>query len=137
MGVIKEFKTFALRGNVMDMAVGVIIGGAFGKIISSVVGDVIMPPLGMILGKVNFTDLAITLNKEAVEKGADPVLWRYGAFVQTCLDFLILAFCVFALVKLMNMALKKKADIPEPSKPAEPTKEEILLTEIRDAIKNK
>ncbi len=129
MGFLQEFKAFALKGNVMDMAVGVIIGGAFQKIISSVVGDVIMPPLGMLLGKEDFSNLAVTLNPHAVAAGAEPVLWRLGAFVQTCIDFLILALCVFLLVKGINMLHKKRADAPTP-----PTKEETLLTEIRDAL---
>lgn len=135
MGLVQEFKTFALRGNVMDMAVGVIIGGAFGKIISSVVADIIMPPIGMLLGNVSFSDLSVTLNKAAVSSGAEPVLWKYGSFIQNCIDFLILALCVFFMVKLMNMAAKKKAE--EPAAPAAPSKEEVLLTEIRDAIKEK
>ncbi|MDR2912368.1 MAG: large-conductance mechanosensitive channel protein MscL [Alistipes sp.] len=131
MKFIEEFKTFALRGNVMDMAVGVIIGGAFQKIISSIVGDIIMPPLGMLLGRVDFTALAVTLNPSAVATGAAPVLWRYGAFIQTCLDFLILALCVFLLVKALN-ALKRKSTAATP--PPAPTATETLLTEIRDLL---
>ena len=98
MSFIKEFKSFALKGNVMDMAVGVIIGGAFGKIVTSVVNDVLMPPIGMMLGGTDFSQLSVTLNQKAIEAAAaagetvEPVLWKYGAFIQTCVDFLILAF---------------------------------------------
>ncbi len=130
MKFLDEFKAFALKGNVMDMAVGVIIGGAFQKIISSVVADIIMPPVGMILGKTDFAKLAVTLNPDKVAAGAEPVLWKYGAFIQTCLDFLILALCVFLLVKGIN-ALRKA-----PSAPA-PTKDQALLTEIRDLLAKK
>ena len=132
MKFLDEFKAFALKGNVMDMAVGVIIGGAFQKIISSVVGDIIMPPLGMLLGKVDFSDLAVTLNSSAVAAGAEPVLWKYGAFIQTCLDFFILALCVFLLVKGINLLKRKQAEAP--AAPAAPTNEETLLTEIRDLL---
>lgn len=116
----------------MDMAVGVIIGGAFQKIISSIVGDLILPPIGMLMGKQDFSNLAVTLNPGDVATGAEPVLWRYGAFIQTCIDFLILALCVFLLVKFINMLHHKKAE-----EPAAPTKEETLLTEIRDLLKRK
>jgi large conductance mechanosensitive channel len=129
MKFLDEFKAFALKGNVMDMAVGVIIGGAFQKIISSVVGDIIMPPLGMLLGKTDFTKLAVTLNPSKVAAGADPVLWKYGAFIQTCLDFFILALCVFLLVKAINLLRKTPYVAP-------PTKDQALLTEIRDLLKN-
>ncbi|MDR2891048.1 MAG: large-conductance mechanosensitive channel protein MscL [Alistipes sp.] len=129
MGFLQEFKAFALKGNVMDMAVGVIIGGAFQKIISSVVGDVIMPPLGMLLGKVDFADLAVTLNPGAVASGAEPVLWKYGAFIQTCLDFMILALCVFLLIKLLNMLKLKQGAVV-----VAPTVDQTLLAEIRDLL---
>lgn len=129
MNFLEEFKSFALKGNVMDMAVGVIIGGAFQKIISSVVGDIIMPPLGMLLGNTDFTNLAVTLNPAKVAEGAEPVLWKYGAFIQTCLDFAILALCVFLLVKGIN-ALRKGPAV------AAPTKDQQLLTEIRDLLKS-
>ena len=111
MGFLKEFKTFAIKGNVMDMAVGVIIGGAFGKIVTSLVNDILMPPIGMLLGNVDFKDLKINLAavKDAavsvVSDGvapSEPVYWNYGAFIQQCIDFAILAFCVFLIVKLMN-----------------------------------
>jgi large conductance mechanosensitive channel len=128
MGFLQEFKAFALKGNVMDMAVGVIIGGAFQKIISSVVNDILMPPLGMLFGKTHFGDLAVTLNPAKVAAGAEPVLWKYGSFIQVCFDFLILAFCVFLLVKMIN----KLRHVPAAS-PA-PTKDQALLTEIRDLL---
>ncbi len=128
MKFLDEFKAFALKGNVMDMAVGVIIGGAFQKIISSVVADIIMPPIGMLLGNTDFSKLAVTLNPDKVAEGAEAVLWKYGAFIQTCLDFLILALCVFLLVKGINMLRKAPVDAP--------TKDQTLLTEIRDLLKD-
>ena len=155
MGFLKEFKAFALKGNVMDMAVGVIIGGAFGKIVTSLVNDILMPPIGMLLGNVDFKDLKVNLAavKDAaasvVSDGvvpSEPVYWNYGAFIQQCIDFAILAFCVFLLVKLMNKLsnLKKKeeeqpapAPAPAPAPEPEPTKEELLLAEIRDLLKDK
>lgn len=137
MSIIKEFKDFALKGNVMDMAVGVIIGGAFGKIVSSVVNDILMPPIGMLLGGTDFTSLSVVLNKHAVAEGAEAVTWNYGAFIQTCVDFLILAFCVFLLVKAMNMLMRKKEEAPAPAPDPAPSKEEVLLTEIRDLLKEK
>ena len=143
MGFLKDFKAFALKGNVMDMAVGVIIGGAFGKIVASLVNDVIMPPLGMLLGKVNFTDLSVTLH-EAVMEGdkiiTPAVTWKYGAFIQQVVDFAILAFCVFLMVKVMTrLTTKKKEEEPAPAPAPEPapSKEEVLLTEIRDLLKEK
>ena len=135
MGFLQEFKAFALKGNVMDLAVGVIIGGAFGKIVTSLVNDVIMPPLGMLIGKVNFTDLAFNLGTEA-----EPVMWKYGAFLQQVVDFALLAFCVFMMVKVMNQLIKKReepAPAPAPAPEPEPTAEEKLLTEIRDHLKEK
>ena len=149
MGFLKEFKAFALKGNVMDMAVGVIIGGAFGKIVTSLVNDILMPPIGMLLGNVDFKDLKVNLAalKDAavsvVNEGAvpsEPVYWNYGAFIQQCIDFAILAFCVFLLVKLMNRLsnLKKKEEKPAtPPAPPAPSKEEVLLTESRDLLKEK
>jgi large conductance mechanosensitive channel len=135
MGWVKEFKTFAMRGNVMDMAVGIVIGGAFGKIVSSFVGDVIMPPLGFLLGKVNFTDLTVTLKPAAVEGGREiaAVTLNYGKFVQTTVDFLIIAFAIFLMVKGLN-ALKRKAEAT-PAAPPPLSKEAQLLTEIRDLLK--
>jgi large conductance mechanosensitive channel len=132
MSVMKEFKEFAMKGNVVDLAVGIIIGGAFGKIVSSLVGDVLMPPLGLMIGGVNFTNLSITL-KEAV--GADgAVLLRYGAFIQTLFDFAIVALAIFLVVKAMNALQRKKAEAP--AAPAPPPKQEVLLSEIRDILKS-
>jgi large conductance mechanosensitive channel len=133
MGMMQEFKTFAMRGNVVDMAVGIIIGGAFGKIISSFVADVIMPPIGLLLGGVNFSDLAITI-KAAVGDAAAVTL-NYGKFIQTVVDFLIIAFAIFMVIKAMN-SLKKKEEAA-PSSPPPPPKDEVLLTEIRDLLKQK
>ncbi len=128
MGMIKEFKEFAVKGNVVDMAVGIIIGAAFGKIVSSFVADVIMPPIGLLMGGVDFTNLAITL-KEAV--GDTPaVLLSYGKFIQSLVDFIIVAFAIFIAVKAIN-SMKKK----EEEKPEEPPKQEVLLEEIRDLLK--
>jgi len=129
MGLISEFKTFVQRGNVVDMAVGVILGGAFGKIVSSLVADILMPPIGLALGDVQFGDLAVRLGGT----DAAPVLLRYGAFTQAVLDFLIVAFCVFLLVKAVN-ALKKPA---APAAPAEPPAEQKLLAEIRDLLRQR
>ena len=136
---INEFKEFAVKGNAVDMAVGVIIGGAFGKIVSSIVDDIIMPPIGWLIGGVKFTDLKFTLPQIdlGVEKLA-PVTINYGNFIQTCFDFIIIAFCVFLLVKGINRLARKK-DVPakEEPKAPEPTNEEKLLAEIRDLLKNK
>ena len=138
--LIQEFKEFAIKGNAVDMAVGVIIGGAFGKIVSSIVDDIIMPPIGWLIGGVNFSDLKWTL--PAVEipgvTTAAPATINYGNFLQTLLDFIIIAFCVFMMVKGINKLSKKKEE--EPAAPApdpEPTNEEKLLSEIRDLLKNK
>ena len=134
MSFISEFKEFAMRGNVIDMAVGVVIGGAFGKIVSSLVGDIIMPVVGAITGGVNFTDLKLTL-KEAAE-GAPAVTINYGSIIQTMVDFLIIAFCIFCDIKALNK-LKNKLPKEEEAAPAEPeTPADIaLLTEIRDLLK--
>lgn len=131
--MLQEFKDFAMKGNVVDMAVGVIIGGAFGKIVSSVVADVIMPPIGLLMGGVDFTKLAITL-KEAVDEKTPAVMLNYGNFFQTVVDFTIVAFAIFMAIKMMNKL--KKAEVAPPAPPA-PTKEELLLTEIRDLLKSK
>ncbi len=131
MSMMEEFKQFAMRGNVVDLAVGVVIGGAFGKIVSSVVADVIMPPLGLLLGGVNFSHLSITL-KEAVGE-APAVTLNYGSFIQTCIDFIIIAFAIFLLVKAMNSLKKAEAAAPPPPPPAQ----EVLLAEIRDLLKSK
>lgn len=131
MSMMSEFKSFAMRGNVVDMAVGIVIGGAFGKIVSSFVADVLMPPIGLLLGNVDFSDLAVTL-REAGD-GVDAVLLRYGVFVQTVVDFIIIAFAIFMVVKAMNTVMKKEEE--KPAEPPKPSKEEVLLTEIRDALK--
>ena len=133
MSMVKEFKEFAMRGNVVDMAVGIVIGAAFGKIVASFVNDVLMPPIGMLLGGVDFSELMITL-KGAVDD-APAVVLKYGAFVNTVLDFLIVAFAIFMVIKGMN-ALKKKEEAAPPA-PPKPTKEEVLLTEIRDVLKSR
>ena len=141
MGFLKEFKAFALKGNVMDMAVGVIIGGAFGKIVTSLVNDIIMPPIGILVGGVDFTNLKLVIKKAVIEGGAEiapAVTWNYGAFIQQVVDFTILAFCVFMMVKVMNKLLKKEEKKPAtPPAPPAPSKEEVLLTEIRDILKEK
>ena len=136
MKILKEFKEFAVKGNVMDMAVGIIIGAAFGKIVASFVADVIMPPIGILLGGVSFTDLALVL-KEAV--GETPaVTLAYGKFIQTVVDFTIIALAVFMMIKAIN-TLKRKEESPPaaPAEPPPPSKEELLLAEIRDLLKNK
>ena len=131
MKIFEEFKTFAMKGNVIDMAVGIIIGAAFGKIVASVVSDVIMPPIGLLVGGVNFSDLKFVM-KEAV--GTNPaVTLNYGNFLQVTFDFLIVAFAVFLLIKGLNSAKKKKEEAPAAA--PTPTKEEVLLTEIRDLLK--
>ena len=136
--VLQEFKKFAMRGNVIDMAVGIIIGGAFGKIVSSIVGDIIMPAVGLLVGGVNFTDLKIVL-KHAVMEGdkviTPAVTLNYGNFIQTTFDFLIIAFAVFLLVKAVNSLSKKKEEAP--AAPPAPPADVQLLTEIRDLLKNK
>lgn len=129
MSLISEFKDFAVKGNMVDMAVGIIVGGAFGKIVSSFVEDVLMPPIGMLLGGVDFTDLGITL-KQAAE-GAEAVVLRYGSFIQTVIDFLIIAFAIFIVVKWINSLKKQQEEAPPP----EPPKQEVLLEEIRDLLR--
>lgn len=140
MGMVKEFKEFAMRGNVVDMAVGIIIGGAFGKIVSSLVQDVIMPPIGLLMGGVNFSQLYINLGDttydtlvQAVEAAA-PVI-KYGAFLQTVIDFLIIAFAIFMMIKALNSMKKKQVEAPAP--PPAPSDEVVLLKEIRDLLKQK
>ena len=156
MAFFKEFKEFALKGNVMDMAVGVIIGGAFGKIVSSLVNDILMPPIGALIGNTDFSQLKLDISKvrdvtssamqsvegivagssQAPAAAAEPIYWNYGAFIQQCVDFTILALCVFLMVKLMNRLMQKKEEAPAPApEPPAPTKEELLLTEIRDLLK--
>lgn len=134
--MVKEFKDFIMRGNVLDLAVAVIIGGAFGKIVSSFVADVIMPPLGLLLGGVDFSDLAFVLKEAVLENGeevAAAVAIRYGAFIQTILDFLIIGFAIFMVVKGYNSTKKKEEAAP--AAPPEPTNEEKLLAEIRDLLR--
>ena len=131
MKLVDEFKAFIMRGNVVDMAVGVIIGGAFGKIVTSLVNDIFMPIIGMVLGNVDFTSLEIKLG-EPVE-GAEQAAIRYGMFIQEIVNFLIIALCIFMFIKLIAKIQKKKDETPAPA--PEPTKEEVLLTEIRDALK--
>ena len=133
MSMLQEFKEFAMKGNVVDLAVGVIIGGAFGKIVTSFVGDVVMPLIGLLAGGVDFTKLGITL-KEAVDDKTPAVMLNYGNFIQTVFDFTIVAFAIFMAIKMMNKLKKEK---PAPEAPPEPTKEEVLLTEIRDLLKAK
>ena len=131
MALLQEFKTFAMRGNVVDMAVGVVIGAAFGKIVSASVEDLVMPPLGLLIGGVDFSDLAVTLKAASATKPA--VVWKYGHFLQTVLDFLIVAWAIFLLVKLIN-----KLKPPEkPPEPPGPTPDQVLLTEIRDLLRKK
>jgi large conductance mechanosensitive channel len=134
MSMLQEFKEFAMKGNVVDLAVGVIIGGAFGKIVSSLVADVIMPPIGILMGGVDFTKLGVVL-KDAVDEKTPAVMLNYGNFVQTIVDFTIVAFAIFMAIKLMNKL--KKAEVAAPEAPPAPTKEELLLTEIRDILKSK
>ena len=126
MGFVKEFKEFAMKGNVMDMAVGVIIGGAFGKIVTSLVDDVLMPIIGMLTGGVDFNGLVAKVGDATV---------KYGTFIQNIIDFLIIALCIFCMIKAMNKLTKKKEEEPAPA--PEPPAEEKLLTEIRDLLKNK
>ena len=137
MGFIKEFKEFAMKGNVMDMAVGVIIGGAFGKIVTSLVSDVLMPLIGKLTGGINFTDLFINLGEGSYKtlaeaKEAGDAVFAYGQFIQNIIDFLIVAFCIFLMIKGMNKLKKEKP--AEPEAPKGPTQEE-LLAEIRDLLK--
>lgn len=151
MAFFKEFRDFALKGSVMDMAIGVIIGGAFGKIVTSLVNDILMPPIGVLLGNVDFTNLKVDISRmrdvtsevlhtvgdavgasgELAALASEPVYWNYGAFIQQCIDFAIIALCVFMMVKLMNRMMRKKEEVPAPA----PSAEENLLTEIRDLLK--
>jgi large conductance mechanosensitive channel len=133
MGFIQEFKTFAMRGNVVDMAVGIIIGGAFGKIVSSFVADVIMPPIGVLVGNVDFSKLSVTIKQAAGDVAA--VTLNYGKFIQSVVDFVIIAFAIFMMIKAMN-SFKKKQEAA-PAAPAAPSAEVVLLTEIRDALVKK
>jgi large conductance mechanosensitive channel len=133
MKMLEEFKKFAMRGNVMDMAIGIIIGGAFGKIVSSFVADVIMPPIGILLGGADFSNLAITIQEGS--EGVEPVLLKYGMFINTVIDFVIIAFAIFMVVKGINSMKKKEEE--KPAAPPAPTKSEILLEEIRNELRKK
>ncbi len=133
---VQEFREFAVKGNAIDMAVGVIIGGAFGKIVTSIVNDIIMPPIGWLIGGVNFSDLKVTLPSEIIEGVEMPTATiNYGSFVQTIIDFVIIAFCVFLLVKGIGKLKRNKQVETTPVAPPEPSPEEKLLTEIRDLLK--
>ena len=136
--MFKEFKAFAMRGNVLDMAIGIIIGGAFGKIVSSMVGDVIMPPIGLLMGKVDFSQLFINLTSTPYEtlaaaREAGAATLNYGQFIQTIIDFILVAFAVFLVIKAVNSARKKEE--AKPAAPPAPSKQEVLLSEIRDLLK--
>ncbi len=141
MGFLSEFREFAVKGNVMDMAVGVIIGGAFGKIVASAVSDVIMPPIGLLTGGVNFTEIKITMKDAVIDAAGKvvnpPVTLNIGNFLQVMVDFAILAFAVFLLVKMINTLKKKVSAEAPPPAPPEPPKQELLLAEIRDILKQK
>lgn len=143
MGLIKEFKEFAMRGNVIDLAVGVIIGGAFGKIVNSIVNDIIMPPVGVLIGGVKFTDLKYEIASAVIEKGKEvkpAVFLNYGNFIQMVFEFIVITFSIFMVVKLMNKAsnLRKKQEEEAANvAPPAPSNEEVLLAEIRDLLKNK
>jgi large conductance mechanosensitive channel len=132
MGFVKEFKTFAMRGNVMDMAIGIVIGAAFGKIVTSLVNDVIMPPIGVLMGGVDFSNLAVTLR--AAHEGAPAVVLKYGAFINTIIDFLIVGFAIFLVIKGMNALKRKKEEAP--AAPPPPV-QEMLLRDIRDILRSK
>tara|TARA_R110002049_G_scaffold249890_12_gene424257 strand:- start:472 stop:873 length:402 start_codon:yes stop_codon:yes gene_type:complete len=132
MSFVSEFKSFAMKGNVVDMAVGIIIGAAFGKIVASLVKDIIMPPIGVLVGGVNFSELAYIIQEAQGEVAA--VAINYGLFIQSIVDFLIVAFAIFMAIKVMN-SLKKKEEAAAPAAPAKPSTEEVLLTEIRDLLK--
>lgn len=137
MGMLKEFKEFAIKGNVLDLAVAVIIGGAFGKIVTSFVNDIVMPPLGMLLGGVDFKDLAVTLKEAYVTADGEEmpaVLLSYGSFIQNVVDFTIIAFVIFLVIKAINSMKKKPVEV-KVAPPAAPPKSELLLEEIRDLLK--
>ena len=131
MKFLDEFRKFAVKGNMVDMAIGIIIGAAFGKIVASLVNDVLMPPIGLLLGGVNFTDLKVVMR--AATETVPAVTWNYGSFIQVLIDFLIIAFVVFMLVKAINAAKKKEEAAP--TAPPAPSKDQVLLTEIRDLLK--
>lgn len=133
---LQEFKDFAVKGNAVDMAVGVIIGGAFGKIVTSIVNDLIMPPVGWLIGGIDFKDLKYEFPVNPLNEGGEPVSIAYGNFIQTCLDFLIVAFCVFLMVRaITKLTTRKKTEEESKPAPAEPSEEVKLLREIRDSLK--
>jgi large conductance mechanosensitive channel len=140
MKVIKEFREFAMRGNVVDLAVGVVIGAAFGKIVGSVVNDIIMPPIGLLIGGVDFKNIAFTLREAVLDPATgniakEAVTLKFGNFIQTLVDFTIIAFAIFLLIKAINkLSRKKETEAPAPEPPA-PTRDQELLTEIRDLLK--
>lgn len=141
MGFVKEFKEFATKGNVIDMGVGIIIGGAFGKIVTSLVNDVLMPPLGLLIGGVDFTDLKVTIKEKTLDAAGNAVAevtLNYGNFIQTMVDFTLVAFAIFLLIKAINRIRRKQEqkEVIQPA-PPQPSKEEILLTEIRDLLRKK
>ena len=140
MSMMKEFKEFAMRGNVMDLAVGVIIGAAFGKIIGSLVNDVIMPPIGLLVGGMDFKNIAITMREAVMDPATgtvakEAVTLKIGNFVQTLVDFVIIAFVIFLMIKGINTMSRKKEEEPAPEEPPAPTRDQELLTEIRDLLK--
>ena len=134
MGFLKDFKQFAMRGNVIDLAVAVIIGGAFGKIVTSFVNDILMPPIGLLLGNVNFKDLKLVM--QAATETTPAVTWNYGMFIQNIIDFVIIAFSIFLMIRAITKFEKKKAEEPAPA-PPEPPEDVKLLTEIRDLLAKK
>lgn len=133
MSILQEFKEFAVKGNVVDMSVGIIVGAAFNKIVSSLVADVVMPPIGVLVGGVNFTDLTLKIKEATAD--APAVTLKYGIFIQTIVDFTIIVFAIFLVIKLINKL--KRAETAAPTPVPGPSKEELLLTEIRDLLKNK
>ena len=142
MALLKEFKEFAMRGNVIDMAVGVVIGAAFGKIISSLVDDIIMPLVVVVTGGINFTDYKFVIQQAVIDGQTQEIIkpevtMNWGSWVQTVVDFLIVAFCIFIAIKGINQLKRKQEEAPAPAPAPEPTKEEVLLTEIRDLLKEK
>jgi len=139
MGIIKEFKEFAIKGNLVDIAIGLIIGAAFGKVVSSLVDNVLMPPLGVLIGGIDFSELAVQLKPATVVDGKETaaVVLKYGQFIQDIIDFLIVAFAVFSVVKVMNSTKKKEQEQAPAPAPDVLTKDQLLLTEIRDSLKNR
>ncbi|MGV3762256.1 large-conductance mechanosensitive channel protein MscL [Parapedobacter sp.] len=135
MGVMKEFKEFAMRGSVVDLAVGVVIGGAFGKIVTSLVNDIIMPPIGYLTGGIDFAEMKYVIEPADEANGIAEVAIMYGNFINVIIQFLIIAFCIFLVIKGINSLKRKEEEVP--AAPPEPSKEEVLLTEIRDLLKSK